>query len=89
VDFYDSTRPGLIPAGSYACLYFDGLYKATAEDAARFHQVRWITVEGGAAAAAHTGCIDFEEGNPAFTGSRLRDWAEARRAMNCRARVYV
>jgi hypothetical protein len=89
VDFYDSTRPGLIPEGAHACLYYDGDYKATAEQAERFQAVRWITVEGGAAAAAHTGAIDFELGNPAFTGSRLRDWAEARKAMNCRARVYT
>ena len=89
MDFYDSTRPAEIPAGSHACLYFDGDYKATLEEAARFAATRWITVLGGAAAAAHTGCADYEQGNPVFDGTALREWAEARKAMNCRARVYT
>lgn len=90
MDFYDSTRPGEIPAGARACLYWDGLYKATAEQAGRFAAVRWITVEGGASAAAHAGCADFEPGNPVYdVPGALREWAGARRAMNCRARVYT
>ena len=89
MDFYDSVSPEKIPAGAAACLYADGLYKATQEQARRFKAVRWITVEGGAAAAAYAGCADFEPGNPVYGGEgALREWAEARRAMHCRARVY-
>lgn len=87
-EFYDSARFGLIPAGSDAMLYADGRYQATTEDARRFNRVRWITVLGGAAAAARTGAIDYERGNLAYEGSQLRDWATARQAMGCRARVY-
>jgi hypothetical protein len=89
--FYDSTQPAKIPAGSHACLYFDGDYKAilTPAQAERFKAIRWITVLGGAAAAAHTGVLDFEKGNAAFDGNNLREWAEARKAMDCRARVYT
>jgi hypothetical protein len=87
--FYDSTQPNLIPAGSHACLYYDGDYKADIAAAKRFAAVRWITVLGGAAAAAHTGVIDFEAGNAAFKGNALQEWAKARQAMGCRARVYT
>jgi hypothetical protein len=88
-DFYDSARWGLIPAGARALLYWDGRYKATPADAKRFSAVRWITIAGGASSAAHTGAIDFEQGNLAFEGGQLRAWAAARRAMGCRARVYT
>jgi hypothetical protein len=89
ITFYDAVTPGNIPAGAHACLYWDGLYKATAEEAARFAAVRWITVEGGAAAAAHAGAADAEQGNPVFDPALLREWAVARKAMNARARVYT
>jgi hypothetical protein len=89
MDFYDSTNPDAIPAGSHACLYYDGDYKADIAAAKRFEAVRWITVLGGAAAAAHTGVLDFEQGNAAFKGNALREWAETRQAMGCRARVYT
>jgi hypothetical protein len=46
-------------------------------------------VLGGAAAAAQAGCADFEAGNLVFGSDRLTDWVAARRAMNCRARVYT
>lgn len=88
-EFYDSARFNLIPAGARAALYYDGRYAATPEQAKRFGNVRWITVLGGAAAAAHAGAIDWELGNAAFQGSALQAWVGARRAMNCRARVYV
>lgn len=87
-NFYDSTRPELIPAGTDACLYADGLYAASPEQAKRFANVRWITVEGGAPAAAYAGCIDFELHNPAYSPQALRDWAEARLKNEKRARVY-
>lgn len=87
--FYDSARYGLIPAGADAALYHDGRYAVTAEQASHFGRVRWITIAGGAAAAAHTGAIDWEYGNLAFEGNQLLEWAEARQAMNARARVYV
>ena len=86
--FYDSARPGLIPAGAHACLYYDGEFTPTEAEVKRLGPVRWITVLGGAGAAAHTGCIDFETGNEAYVGDQLRQWAVGRKAMNCRARVY-
>jgi hypothetical protein len=89
VEFYDAVTPANIPAGAYACLYYDGLYKASPEQARRFKATRWITVEGGAAAAAGAGCADFEAGNPVHDVSgRLTEWASERQAMKCRARVY-
>lgn len=87
-EFYDSARSGLIPSGAAACVYYDGRYAITPAQARRFSRVRWITIAGGAAAAAHTGAIDYENGNLAYEGSQLADWATARKAMNCRARVY-
>jgi hypothetical protein len=88
MDFFDSANPSNIPAGSYACLYADGLYKASSEEAARFKAVRWITIEGGTAAAAYAGCADFEQGNPVYEGSALREWVQARANAGERARVY-
>jgi len=87
VDFYDSTRPDLIPAGSHACLYADGLYRATPAQSLRFAAVRWITVEGGSNPAA--GCADYEEGNPVYdVPGALREWVQARTSRGMRARVY-
>ena len=64
--FYDSARPDLIPAGAHACLYYDGEFTPTEAEVKRLGPVRWITVLGGAGAAAHTGCIDSESGNDAY-----------------------
>jgi hypothetical protein len=86
--FYDSASPGKIPAGARACLYSDGEFVPTPAEVKRLGPVRWITVLGGASAAARAGCIDFETGNEAYVGAQLRQWALARKAMNCRARVY-
>jgi hypothetical protein len=86
--FYDAVTPANIPTGAHACLYADGLYKATPAQAERFAAVRWITVVGGSAAAAYAGCIDFENGNPAYLGGALRSWVAARQAHGMRARVY-
>jgi hypothetical protein len=88
--FFDSARWGLIPAGADAALYADGRYSLTQQqaDAHPFGAVRWITVLGGASAAAHAGIADWESGNAVFTGDALRQWALARKAMDCRARVY-
>jgi hypothetical protein len=86
MDFYDSTRPALIPAGSHACLYFDGDYAATAQQAKRFAAVRWITVLGN---YRDCGIADFEEGNEVYAeAGALRAWVEGRTSMHCRARVY-
>jgi hypothetical protein len=87
-EFFDSARYGLIPDGADAALYMDGRFAVPAADWGRFGETRGITVIGGAAAAAYAGCIDFEIYNPAFSGDALREWALARKAMNCRARVY-
>ena len=71
-----------MPAGKDAALYADGRYKVTPQQAKRFGQVRWITVLGGADAAAGAGVLDFELGNAAYEGNALRDWAQARQAMD-------
>jgi hypothetical protein len=85
-EFFDSAKWGLIPAGADALLYIDGKYAASRQDAKRFRAVRWITVLG----SANAGAGDFEEGNALFEASgRLREWAEARKVMGCRARVYT
>jgi hypothetical protein len=84
-EFYDSARWGLIPAGADALLYGDGRYAATAADAKRFKAVRWITVLG----SPECGAADYEQGNRVFDAGVLRTWAEARKAMGCRARVYT
>jgi hypothetical protein len=84
--FYDSTQPGKIPAGAHACLYYDGLYKATAEQAERFPAVRWITVLGNAKA----GVADFEQGNAVYSRpGELRAWVTARAALVPRYHTYV
>jgi hypothetical protein len=86
--FFDSARWGLIPAGSDAALYWDGRYAPPPSALSRFGKVRRITVLGGAPAAAHAGCADYELGNAIFEGDALREWALARKAMACKARVY-
>lgn len=88
VIFYDSARWGLIPEGADAALYWDGRYAPPASAMGRFGRTRRITVLGGAAAAANAGAADFESGNEVFTGNQLLEWAQARQAMNARARVY-
>ena len=86
MDFYDSTRPEKIPARAHACLYYDGDYKATAEQAERFTATRWITVLGD---FEHCGIADFEAGNAVFSKpGALRAFVEGRKSMNVRARVY-
>jgi hypothetical protein len=86
MDFYDSTQPALIPEGAHACLYFDGDFAATAEQAKRFAAVRWITVLGN---YSNCGIADFEAGNEVFSQSgALRAFVEGRRNMGVRARVY-
>jgi hypothetical protein len=86
MDFYDSVRPGLIPAGSYAALYYDGDFAAAPEATARLGPVRWITVTGD---FLHCGIADFERGNPVFSvPGALRAWVQGRISMGKRARVY-
>jgi hypothetical protein len=86
MDFYDSTRPELIPDGAHACLYYDGDYAAAAAAADRFAAVRWITVTGD---YEHCGIADFEKGNAVFSGTGLlREWVQGRLVAGHRARVY-
>jgi hypothetical protein len=86
MDFYDSTQPDLIPAGTHACLYYDGEFAATPEQAKRFAAVRWITVLGN---YADCGIADFEAGNAVFSEpGALRSFVEGRHKMGVRARVY-
>lgn len=86
MDFYDSTQPDLIPAGTHACLYYDGEFAATPEQARRFAAVRWITVLGN---YADCGIADFEAGNAVFSEpGALRSFVEGRHKMGVRARVY-
>ncbi len=86
MDFYDSTQPDLIPAGTHACLYYDGEFAAPPEQARRFAAVRWITVLGN---YADCGIADFEAGNAVFSEpGALRSFVEGRHKMGVRARVY-
>lgn len=86
MDFYDSTQPDLIPAGTAACLYYDGLYAATREQAKRFKAVRWITVLGDYLSC---GIADFEAGNEVYDkAGALREYVQGRRDHGWRARVY-
>lgn len=84
--FYDAVTPANIPAGSDACLYYDGDYAATPEDAKRFKQVRWITVLGD---FYDCGIADYEAGNEVYSQpGALRDWVQGRIQAGHRARVY-
>jgi hypothetical protein len=86
MDFYDSTQPAEIPAGAHACLYFDGDYAATPEQAERFAATRWITVLGD---YSNCGIADFEAGNEVYSQpGALRAFVQGRKNMNVRARVY-
>jgi len=86
MDFYDSTQPDLIPADTHACLYYDGLYAATPEQAKRFAAVRWITVLGD---YRNCGIADFEAGNEVYDrAGALREYVQGRINMGVRARVY-
>jgi hypothetical protein len=86
MDFYDSTQPEKIPAGAHACLYYDGIYAATAEQAKRFGAVRWITVIGD---YRNCGVADYEAGNAVYDNAgALRAWVAGRHSMGTRARVY-
>jgi hypothetical protein len=86
MDFYDSVQPAEIPAGSHACLYFDGDYAATPEQAKRFAATRWITVLGD---YRNCGIADFEAGNEVYSQpGALRAFVEGRLSLNLRARVY-
>jgi hypothetical protein len=86
MNFYDSTRPELIPAGAHACLYFDGRYAATKQEAKRFAAVRWITVVGN---YRDCGVADYEAGNAVYSkAGALRAWVQGRMNMHTRARVY-
>lgn len=86
--FYDSVTPEQIPADAIAaCLYYDGDWKATPEEAQRFKHVRWITVTGD---WQNCGIADFEEGNPVYDNAdALRTYVAGRIGMNKRARVYT
>jgi hypothetical protein len=86
MDFYDSTQPSDIPDGAHACLYWDGRYAATAEQAKRFAAVRWITVLGN---FRNAGACDYEAGNPVYDiPGTLRLYVQGRIGMGTRARVY-
>lgn len=88
IEFYDSA-PGIFPQGAqYAALYADGDFN----QGGQFGHIpnrRWISVIGGAAAAAYAGIVDFEQGNPVFfTPNALHDWAFQRKSAGHRFRVY-
>jgi hypothetical protein len=86
MDFYDSVSPEKIPAGTHACLYFDGRYAARPEAAKRFAAVRWITVLGD---YRHCGIADYEQGNEVYNrAGALREYVQGRINMGTRARVY-
>lgn len=87
MDFYDSTRPELIPDGKYACLYYDGDYAAHPDAVLRLGPVRWITVTGDFRTC---GAADYERGNEVFSKpGALRAWVAGRtQQLGKRARVY-
>lgn len=86
MEFFDSTDPGKIPDGAHACLYVDGDFAASQEEAKRFAAVRWITVLGNFRDA---GAADYEQGNPIYdVPGTLRLWVAGRIGMGVRARVY-
>jgi hypothetical protein len=86
----DSSRPGLIPAGSLAGVYYDGKYAASPGQIRRFKAVRLITVIGGPKPALFAGVADFEPGNAIFhDGGRYLGWAEERIALHHLAITYV
>jgi hypothetical protein len=85
-EFFDSAPRVFPPGARYAALYADGDFKQPHPPG--IPNVRWITVDGGAAAAAYAGIIDFERGNPAYLGAALGDYAGARIRAGHKARVY-
>ena len=86
MDFYDSVSPEKIPAGTHACLYFDGRFAAKPAQAKRFAAVRWITVLGD---YRHCGIADYEQGNEVYNRpGALREYVQGRINMGFRARVY-
>lgn len=88
MDFYDSTKPSLMPFGSHALVYVDGRFSVSPTDPAlkRFNAVRWITVLGNYEDA---GAADYEEGNAIYgTPGALRTWVQGRASRQLRARVY-
>jgi hypothetical protein len=86
MDFYDSVSPEKIPAGTHACLYYDGLYAAKPAQAKRFAAVRWITVLGD---YHNCGIADYEQGNEVYNkAGALRAFVQGRINLGLRARVY-
>lgn len=88
MDFYDSTKPNLMPARSHVLVYLDGRYAVAPSDPAlkRFAAVRWITVLGNWEDA---GAVDYEAGNHVYsTPGALRTYVQGRASRQLRARVY-
>ena len=86
IEFYDSA-PQVFPSGAqYAALYADGDFKQ--RQPAGIPHARWITVDGGTAAAAYAGIADFETGNPVYLSSALYAWADQRVRDGHRFRPY-
>jgi hypothetical protein len=86
MEFFDSTRPALIPEGAHACLYHDGDYAASPAEAHRFAAVRWITVIGD---YLNCGIADYEAGNKVYSQrGALRAFVQGRLDHHWRARVY-
>lgn len=88
MDFYDSTKPNQMPAGSHALVYWDGRYAVAPSDPVlkRFAAVRWITVLGNWEDA---GAVDYEAGNHVYsTPGALRTYVQGRASRQLRARVY-
>jgi hypothetical protein len=88
VDFYDSTKPALMPAGSAVLVYWDGRYAVSPSDLIlkRFSAVRWITVLGD---WENAGAVDYEAGNHVYSApGALRTYVQGRASRQLRARVY-
>lgn len=86
--FYDSVDPDQIPKDAqFACLYYDGDYSATLEQAEKFKHWHWITVTGD---WQHCGVADFEQHNPVYdVADALRAYVAGRIGLGKRARIYT
>jgi hypothetical protein len=88
MDFYDSTKPALMPSRASVLVYWDGRYKVSPSDLIlkRFAAYRWITVLGD---WENAGAVDYEAGNYVYsTPGALRMYVQGRASRQLRARVY-